>query len=570
MMVGEFSNIFFQLGLVVILVAIAAFLLRLIKQPQILAYILVGILITPVFHFITDTSIIESMSIFGVAFFLFLVGLEMDLKSLKTVALVSIFGGTIQIVILFVTGYLTALMLGFLSLEAAYLGLMFSFSSTMIVMKLLSDKRELSTLHGRIALGILILEDIFAILSLSILTNIGGFTGFSFLIALLKFASLFVVAFLASRYFFPVVFNFAAKKQELLLICSLAVCFLFSLAFYYIGFSIAIGAFIAGITLGNLKYNYEIIGRIRSLRDFFSLLFFVSLGMGLSISVIQKMWFPFLVILLLILFFKPLLTLLICSIFRYTPKPSFLTAISLAQIGEFSLIIAAQGLALGHISSEFFSLIVMAALFTITVTSYSVQYESQLYSLAQKPLKILEVFAVKGSGTLPMEVKPKIILCGHNRIGYSILKSLAPIKKKVLVVDYNPEVITHVSKEGFYSLYGDVTDDEIMERMNLKQIQLLISTVPDLHDTQLLIKKVREENRKAQIIVTASENEDALKFYELGADYVIMPHFLGGEHVANMIELLNQNKLKLQEEKAKHIAHIHERKHLNHEHPKGR
>ncbi len=555
------GNIFFQLGLIVTVAAVAAFLLRLLKQPQILAYVITGILLTPVFGLITNTATIEAMSIIGIAFLLFLVGLEMDLKSLKSVALVSTIGGSIQIVFLFVLGYLVALLLGYLSLEAAYIGLLLAFSSTMVVMKILSDKRELQTLHGRIVVGILLLEDIIAIFALSILTSVNGFTPAILGIALLKFLALFSVAYLSSRYLFPHIFRVAAKHQELLLLLALAVCFVFSLAFQYLGFSIAIGAFLAGIALGNLPYNLDIIAKVRSLRDFFSLLFFVSLGMGLSMKAISGVWLPVVVLLGLVFLIKPLVTMTICSLFKYTKKPSFQAANALTQVGEFSLIIGAQGLFLGHISQGLFSIIVVVTLVTITVSSYFMKYDQGLYRFLEKPLRIFDHFTTQGMEYLPSKKAfVSIILCGHNRIGYSILKNLEAVKKQVLVVDYNPTVIQDMIDQGYHCLYGDVTDDEILERMSLSRAKLVISTIPDLQDSLYLLKKVRDVNRKAEIIVTAADTDSALKLYEHGADYVIMPHFLGGEHVARMITKLRANKLKLPHERHRHLKHIKERR----------
>ncbi len=567
-MVGVTSDLFLQLGIVVGIAAGVAFLLRLLKQPQIFAYVIAGILITPVFSLITDTSLIQSMSILGIAFLLFLVGLEMDLKALKSVAHVSLIGGAIQMTILFVLGYLIALLLGYLSLEAAYVGLMIAFSSTMVVMKLLSDKRELNTLHGRLVVGILLMEDIVAIFAISLLSSVNEFSLSLLGLAFLKFLSVFVIAFLLSKYVFPVLFRYAAKHQELLLILSLAVCFLFGLGFYKLGFSIAIGAFVAGVALGNLDYSLEIIGKVKSLRDFFALLFFVSLGMGLSFSALKGIWLPLVVLLAVILLAKPLVTMTICSLFRYTKKPSFLTALSLTQIGEFSLIIAAQGLVLGHLSQELFSIIVLVTLITIMLTSYFIKYDHWFYGLLERPLKIFDFFTTEGLEYLPTEIKPRIILCGYNRIGYSVLQSLQHLKKKILVVDYNPEIIAQLVKEGYHCLYGDVADEEIIERMNLPQVQMLISTVPELSDNQLLIKKVQDITKRAKIIVTASDIDDALKLYHAGADYVILPHFLGGEHVSQLISEVQDGKRTLHEEKKKHIHHLHERKGIGHRHPR--
>ncbi|MBT5924931.1 hypothetical protein HOH30_04405, partial [Candidatus Woesearchaeota archaeon] len=510
----------------------------------------------------------EAMSVVGIAFLLFIVGLEMDIKSLKNVTLVSSLGGLIQVLLIFVVGYFASLLLGFLSLEAAYIGLMIAFSSTMVVMKLLSDRRELNTLHGKITVGILLTQDVVAIFALSVLTSINGFE-FSLLgIAFLKFISLFVVAYLASRFLFPRIFRFAAKNHELLLISSLAICFLFSLAFSYLGFSIAIGAFIAGIALGNLDYNLEIIGRVKSLKDFFSLMFFVSLGMGLSLAVIKEMWVPLIVILAIVVLIKPFIIMTICSLFKYTKKPSFFTANGLAQVGEFSLIIAAEGLLLGHLSQELFSLTVIITLVSITLTSYSIQHRHFLYKVLAKPLSIFDKFTTEGLEYLPNEVKPRIILCGHNRIGYSILQNLGKAKKKILVVDYNPEIIAKLVKKGFHCIYGEVADDEVIDRMNLGKVTMLISTVPEIRDNIILIRKVRAVNRKAKIIVTASEIDEALRLYKEGADYVILPHFLGGEHVANLIDKVRIKKVNLHNKRQAHIKHLEDRKDVGHEHPK--
>ena len=357
----EITSLFLELGIILIIAAFAAYILRLFKQPQILAYVLVGVLIGPVFNFFSKSIIIsmetiESTSIIGIAFLLFIVGLEMDLKALRNVTLVSSFGGLIQIISVALLGYIIALLLGFVNVEAAYLGLILAFSSTMVVLKLLSDKRELHTLHGRIAIGILLMQDMVAILALSVLTSVDGFNIIILGISLLKLLLMFGLAYLTSRYVFPYIFNFAARNQELLLITSLAVCFIFSLVFHFLGFSIAIGAFVAGITLGNLRYNYQIIGKVKSLKDFFALIFFVSLGMGLSVAAIKKLWLPIIVILFAVMILKPFIIMTICSMFKYTKRPSFLTANSLAQVGEFSLILAAQGFALKHISQDLFSL----------------------------------------------------------------------------------------------------------------------------------------------------------------------------------------------------------------------
>ena len=561
------GNLFVEIGLVIIIAAFAAFLFRILRQPQILAYVVVGILITPVFGLVTDTSIVESMSIVGIAFLLFIVGLEMDIKSLRSVSLVSTLGGLIQVVLIFIFGYLIALALGFLSLEAAYVGLMLAFSSTMVVMKLLSDKRELHTLHGRIVVGILLVQDIIAIFALSLLASINDFSLSLLGTAFAKFVGLFALAYVTSKYIFPRVFNFAARNQELLLISSLAVCFIFSLAFHFLGFSVAIGAFVAGLALGNLEYNFEIIGKVKSLKDFFSLLFFVSLGMGISVAVIKQMWLEIIILMATVMMLKPLVIMMVCTLFKYTKRPSFMTANALAQIGEFSLILASAGLLLGHISQELFSLTVIITLASITLTSYYIQHNGWLYKVLDKPLSFFNYFSTEKLEYLPSTAKPQYILCGHNRIGYSILKGLHKVKKKVLVVDYNPEIISKMVREEYHCIYGEVTDDEIIGRMNLSHIKLLISTISSFKDNLHLIHRTRSVNGRAKIFVTASDVDESLKLYDAGANYVILPHFLGGEHAAHLIDKHRRKKIDLKAERKKHIAHLKERKKIGHAHP---
>ena len=264
---------------------------------------------------------------------------------------------------------------------------------------------------------------------------------------------------------------------------------------------------------------------------------------------------------------KPVIIMFICTIFKYTKKPSFLTANALAQVGEFSLILAALGASLGHISSEVFSIVILITLVSITLTSYYIENSQWFYKKLQKPLRVFDVFTTERLEYLSNEKKPKVILCGHNRLGYSILRKFKKDKKKVLVVDYNPEIISHIVKDGFHCIYGEVTDEEIVDRMHLNQINMLVSTVPNINDSLFLIRKTREVNKRAKILVTAGQIEEALKLYKAGADYVILPHFLGGEHVAGLISKIQKKKVKIHEERKKHIEHLEERKRIGHDHP---
>lgn len=562
------ENIFFDIGLIIIVVTFFAYLTQLIKQPLIPAYILAGLVLGPFLGLITESSIITTLSEIGIAFLLFIVGLEIDLKKLRDVGLVSSLGSTIKSLILFGIGFLAAMALGFVTIEAAYIGIIIAFSSTMIVVKLLADKRELDTLHGRIILGMLLMEDIIAILALSVLTTLNNFSIAVVAVSLIKAAAILIIAVLSSKFIFPRLFKFAAKSMELLFLLALTVVFLFSMLSTLLEFSMVIGAFIAGVSLANLPYNIEIASKIKPLRDFFATIFFVSLGLGLAIGSIKSIITPLILFLLIILLFKPVITMFICSFFGYKRRTSFLASISLAQISEFSLVIAAQGLALGHLSEEVLAFTVLLAIITIACTSYFIKYDDYAYSKLGNFFKGFDRFTEEEK---ELEYKGKkkghIILCGYNRVGYSIVKILKKLKRDILIVDFNPEVIKNMIIQKIPCIYGDVGDIEILERLNLKEARAVISTVPTKRDSLLLIEKTKEANKKTVVYVTASQLDEALELYDAGADYVILPHFLGGEHVSILIEKFTDNVDKIIKHRLSHIKELKERRELGHEHP---
>lgn len=562
-------DIFFQIGVMFIIATVGAYLAKLIKQPMIPAYIIAGVIIGPVMGVITNSTIIKTLSEIGIAFLLFIVGLELNLKKLKDTGPVATLGGLIEVLVVTSAGFIAAVLLGYTNKEAIYMGLILAFSSTMVVVKLLSDKRELETLHGRIIIGILLVQDIIAIFALSMLTTIDGFFVWDIVMSLAKAAALMAAAYLLSKYTFPVMFKKAAESQELLLLMSLGICFLFSIAISYIGFSIAVGAFIAGLSLANLPYNIEIIGRVKSLRDFFATMFFVSLGMELISIQFFRIMLPLAVFLVIVVVLKPFVIMLMCSIFKYTKRTSFLSAMSLAQVSEFSLIMAAFVLNDGSLSNNIFSITIILAIITITATSYIVKFENKLFSMLSKPLS---VFDIKETGEhmqyLPQELEYDIILVGYDRIGYNVFKMLTKAKKSFFVIDFNPDIVKRLVSRKVPCIYGDIGDPEILDRLNLKKTQLVISTVPDLNDSIHIIKKVKRENPKAIVFVTASIIEEALRLYREGADYVVLPHFLGGEKVSSFIEETAGDHRKVSMIKLEHICELKKRIEMEHEHPR--
>lgn len=578
--------IFLELGIIIIVATTIAFFAKRFKQPLIPAYILAGLVLGPglyhlvripkiqaafhiseTFSLISNLELIQTFSEIGIAFLLFLVGMEIEFGRLRDVELVSSLGCILQVLIIFPIGYFLALVLGFSVIEAVYLGFIVVFSSTMVILKILSDRRELDTLHGRIVIGILLVQDILAIFALLILTTIGMPSTTQFLLHIGTGAVVFVVTIFLGNLLFPFLAGFAAKARGLLFLFSLSVCFLFALLFEASGFSLAIGAFIGGVLLGNLSYTTEIIGRILPLRDFFATLFFVSLGIQLHFVEFGKLLLPAFIFLLVILFLKPLIVTAVTAIFGYTKKVSYSTGIATGQVSEFSLILVAHGLAAGLIGNNIFFLTTTLAIVTIPITSYLLKYENQLYKVLEKDLDIFDKLGgvKRHPQTFITSENPEVILCGYNRAAYSIFGKLTKMKKKFLVIDYNPQVIKGLVHEKIPCIFGDISNIEVLEEIPFKKAKIVVSTIPDEHASSLLIRRVKKIKKKLLVIVTASHLDEALGLYNAGADYVVLPHYLSGEHVSMLLEDVEINIGKIEKKKESHIKELNKRKKLGHD-----
>jgi len=552
------TNILFDIGIILIISTFFAYILKIIKQPLIPAYVLAGILIGPYFlRLITNVSEITILAELGIAFLLFMVGLEIDLKKLKDVGFISLIGGSVEVIILFSIGFFVAFIFGFVPLEAVYLGLVLAFSSTMVVVKLLSDKRELGTLHGRIILGMLLFQDIIAILALSILSNENmGF--FLIISSLVKGVGLFILAWLISKFILPELFKFSAKSQELLFLSAVTVVFFFALFAYSIGFSIVIGAFIAGLSLASLPYNFDIAGQIRPLRDFFATLFFVTLGIQLNFNELNNVLIPLIILIIVILLFKPLIIIFFTSLFGYKKRTSFFTGLNLAQISEFSLILIAQGLILGHVSQELFSLTVLAAVITMVTTSYFIQHGNKIYLWLDKKIRFLEYLPTHRERLeyISKDRKRDIVLFGCHRMGSVFLKHLKSVVKNIFVVDYDPEIIKQLIREQIDCMYGDLLNEEVLNKINFKNVKVIISTIPDLEDSIYLLDYAKNINKDVVIITTANYMDDALEMYKNKADYVIIPKIVSGDIISNVLKGIIKNKISIKKIRDDHIHHL--------------
>jgi len=531
-----------ELAIVISIAAVLGIIAKLLKQPVVIAYFFTGIIIAvfSFFHF-QNRELFQTFSDLGIMFLLFLVGLEMNFPSIKSIGKAAIIVGVGQLVFTFAAGFGISYLLGFNNIQSAYIAIALTLSSTIIVVKLLSEKRDLNSLYGRISVGFLLVQDFVAILVLVFLSGLqthGEISITNIVLALVKGALLFYVFLYLGRKIIPLVFDKIARSQELLFLSTLAWAFLLAAIASHpkIGFPIEIGGFLAGLALANSYEHFQISGRIKPLRDFFILIFFVILGSSLAFSNFSQISLPILIFSLFVLIGNPLIVLIIMGLMGYRKRTSFLTGVTTAQISEFSLIIAAVGLKLGHLNDQVVSLITAVGIITIIVSTYLIIYADGIFRKTSKVFSVFERKNLKEEYFDDGEFRKPIVLIGFHRIGRGIAFNLP--KEKLLVIDYDPEAIDILKKYGYECLFGDISDPEIFERANLKEAELVISTNPDFIDNLNLLKEIniiKETNPNIKIVLRAEDENDVEALYKKGADYVIFPHLTSGQYLGKSI-----------------------------------
>lgn len=562
-------EIFIELSIIIGITVLIAGVMRLLRQPLIIGYIFTGIIVSPYFlNIVRSTETIAIFSQIGVILLLFIVGLSLSPKVIKEVGKVSLITGIGQIIFTSLIGFFISRALGFSIIVSFYIAIALTFSSTIIIMKLLSDKKDLEKLYGKISIGFLLVQDIFVIILLMVISSFSSnkLNVVSNSIRTIFIGILLIGGFiLISIYVLPSLSKFFAKSQEFLFLFSIGWGLCLAALFYYIGLSMEIGALIAGITLSMSPYHYEISSKMRPLRDFFIILFFILLGSQMVFGNISQLIIPAIILSLFILIGNPLIVMVLMGILGYKKKTGFQAGLTVAQISEFSLIFVALGVKVGHITNEILSFVTIIGLITIAGSTYLILYSDKIYPYLAPYLVIFERGCAKKDKKKMKEYKA--ILFGYNRIGYDIMDTFKKIKQKFLVVDYDPDTIEKLSKSGINCMYGDMDDQELLDGLDLKGVKMVISTIPEFETNLILLKKIRRINKRAIIIVVSHQIDEAHIFYKNGATYVLMPHFLGGHYASKMIIKHGFNKSKFLSERRKHIIHLKKRKKIGHEHP---
>ncbi len=537
-----------ELTIIICLASVLGIIAKILKQPLVLAFILTGIIIgltqkkLDIFS-IGNQDVFHLFSELGIMFLLFLIGLEMNYSSLKTVGKTSLMVGLGQILFTFVFGFIISFfLLGFTQIHAVYIAIALTFSSTIIIVKLLSDKKALNSLYGKISIGFLLVQDFVVILMLIALTGIDSsgeiITSKLFLTFLLGIFFFSLMIFLG-RNIFPWIFDKIAKSQELLFLISLAWVFglvgLVKILENYTGisFSIEVAGFLAGLALANSSENHQIANRIKPLRDFFILIFFVILGSSIIFYNFNTLAVPIIVLSLFVLIGNPLIVMIIMGLLMgHKKRTSFLSGITVAQISEFSLILAALGLKLGHVTEEIVAVIAAVGIITITVSTYMVINSEKIFNKMSLFLSLFERKKTNQEISFDYPKKP-IILIGYDRAGKSIALNMP--KEKLLIIDFNPDIINELRENNYSSVYADIIDPLIFENIDFEGVEIVISTSPNIEDNLSLMSSIRLLSKKPKIILRAETKEDAKILYKNNADYVFIPLFSSGQYLGKII-----------------------------------
>ncbi len=537
-------DVFNELSLVIVVTVIVSIVMRLLRQPLILGYILAGLLVGPsMLGLIHSTELFQAYSSLGITLLLFIIGLGMNVSELKKLGRVVFLTTLASLVTIGTLGFAASTAMGFTRSEAIIMGLALFFSSTIIIVKILSDKREQNRLHGQIAIGVILLEDVVATFALLFLVageegelQVAEFTG-------LFIKSLLLIAFLilCSTKILPRFSKYIASSQELLFLFAIGWGFGIASLFERAGFSIEVGALFGGVALASSPYAQEIAARLKPLRDFFVVLFFITLGESLNVTNLASGIGPAIVLSLIVMVLKPFTITSVMGLLGYTKRVSFKAGINLSQISEFSIVLVVLGTSAGLVRPEISAVITLVAIITIASSTYLMQYDEQLFAKFDK-LKI-RVFEKETSyREKRLGVTYPLVLFGYQRGGHEFIKTFEQLDKRYIVVDYNPGVVEILEHQNIPYIYGDATDVELLDEINIESAKLVISTFTDTEVTLQLVKNVNRINPAAIIICHADNQEQALELYDSGATYVMISHNVGNEKITSLIKRVGIKK----------------------------
>ncbi|MDR4509150.1 MAG: cation:proton antiporter [Candidatus Brocadiaceae bacterium] len=530
----------FSLIIDIVIIIFASFLFGIfahkLKQSVILAYIVVGILIGPYgFALVSRIGDVQALAEIGVALMMFIIGIEFKFSKIGPIWKVIIFGGVFQIVSMIPAGYLLSRFMGYTMMDSILLGMIGAISSTMIVVKILTEKGELENLHSRIMIGLLIVQDLAVVIMVCFIINFQGLSEGNYLdfakvlgvSALSVTTILFIGRKLLPKVMYLIV-KMESKEMFLLSIFSFAVGI--SVTTHLLGLSISLGAFIVGFLLSEAEYNLEISALIRPLKDIFIVIFFVSVGLFINPLILMDNIFLVVSLALLIMFGKFICCSLPTWIFGYDGKTAFKVGMGMMQIGEFSFVMLSIGQKHGYLSPEIFSATIAAALISIMLTPLAIGQADRLYYFFTKIIPAGKLFGRIPQYTLAKNIEETgisghVILCGFGRSGTKVAKGLCD-KFDIIVIENDIHKIGMLKKGPYKYLYGDALNHHLLIKARVMTAKILILAIPDSHTKKIATRYAKVYNPEIMVIARAKDEKEKVELQQIGVDYSIVPESL--------------------------------------------
>ena len=554
---GDFT-VFNEIALIIAVGTAVAFAMHILRQPLIIGHIITGVIVGPsLLDLIQSEETITVFANLGTSLLLFIIGLGLNPKIIKEVGRAAAIAGSVQILVTTLLGYLLALALGFSTTESSFIGIALAFSSTIIILKLISDKKEQNRLYAKLSVGILLIQDIVATVALLVLSSSGSadaLSGADIALLGIKVIASVLALWVIAEYILPLLRNQLARSQEFLFLFALGWGLGIAALFEVMGFSLEVGALIAGVGLATQTYSPEVASRLKPLRDFFVVVFFISLGTELVFDDFMAVLVPAVALSAVVIIFNPVIILTTLGMLGYTRKISFKVGIGMAQISEFSLVFAILAQRQGRLDGQTLSIITLVGLITIAISTYMITYADRLFDILTTRFPMFESKKVKfeqqDADSYP------IVMFGYKKGGAEFIRSFQSMKKRFVVIDYDPSVIDRLEDRGYNYLYGDATDPEMLDEVGIESAQLVVSTITVFETNKFLTTQIHALNPHAVIICHSDSTEEALELYEHGASYVILSHSIGSERLGNFIKRNGFKKKEFNQYREKHIANL--------------
>ncbi len=522
------NPIFFEDLAIVFLAAVAGGILaRMAGQPLILGYVLGGIAIGPFTPgpTVSEPHAFELFADIGVILLMFSIGLEFSVKDLMRVKWVALTGALLGILLSIGTAIVVGSLIGWLTTQSIVIGAVTSIASTMVLVRLLVDRGELRTLHGRVMIGIVLVEDVAVVAMTVLMPALGEFdSGRLWLIgqALAKAVLILVPLGYLGAKVIPHILTHVARtqNQELFLLVTLAISLGTAALTQMVGLSLALGAFLAGLIISASEYAHETLARLLSLRDAFVALFFVTIGVLINPRVIVDNLTLLVAMIGLIVAGKFLIRTAIVRVFGYSWVTAILVGIGLTQVGEFSFVLIQSAKSAGHIGSEVYNATLAASLITILINAALVRHVPAWIGRKRIAPIQLDTVSRPPEGEL---LHQHVVVCGFGRVGTSLGKALEAFNLPYVVIDRNPDTIRRLQIRGIPCLYGDASHRELLVKAGTADASLIIVALPEIESTALAVGRMRDLSPKVPILARAHGSAEAERLSALGVTEVIQP-----------------------------------------------